>query len=327
LEDGRVYLRSYGDGVKALLKAYRQEKAAGRQHPETLAWCRRFADWLLTQQQPEGGFPRAWKAGTGSIVSASPNSSFSAIPLLVLLSQATGEKQYRDAAVRAANFCWDHGQSHGQFVGGTIDNPDVLDKEAATLSLEAYLLLAEATDQPLWLERARAAADFAETWIYCWNVPMPVDEQDDQLPWKRGVSTVGLQLISTGHSLVDAYMAFDADEFGWLYQQTGDRHYLEVARILLHNTKGMLALPGRPYDLAGPGWQQEHWSLAPIRGFGLHRGWLPWVATSQLNGIFGALELKPETQEQLGLHVALLSEGKVSTRAQVPSGRSGPTGK
>jgi hypothetical protein len=36
---------------------------------------------------------------------------------------------------------------------------------------------------------------------------------------------------------------------------TGDRHYLEVARILLHNTKGMLAVPGRENDLAGPGWQ------------------------------------------------------------------------
>jgi hypothetical protein len=36
---------------------------------------------------------------------------------------------------------------------------------------------------------------------------------------------------------------------------TGDRHYLEVARILLHNTKGILAVPGRENDLAGPGWQ------------------------------------------------------------------------
>jgi len=49
----------------------------------------------------------------------------------------------------------------------------------------------------------------------------------------------------------------------------------------------MVAVPGRLYDLPGPGWQQEHWSLTPVRGFGIHRGWLPWVATSQLNGIFG----------------------------------------
>ena len=77
------------------------------------------------------------------------------------------------------------------------------------------------------------------------------------------------------------------------------RHYLDVARLLLHNTKNMLALPGRTFDLATPGWQQEHWSLAPRRGYGLHRGWLPWVATSQLNGIFGVLDLDGDVYREL----------------------------
>ena len=71
-----------------------------------------------------------------------------------------------------------------------------------------------------------------------------------------------------------------------------------AAGILLHNTKSMLALPGRLFDLRTPGWQQEHWSLAQ-RGYGLHRGWLPWVATSHLNGIFGIMELDPGLKEQL----------------------------
>jgi len=308
LDDGRamcalpgreVFLRSFGDGIKALLKAYRREKNQRRDHPQWLVWCRGFADWLLGQQQPGGGFPRTWEAGSGEVVSASPNSSFNAVPLLVLMGEITGERKYLDGAIRAADYCWDAGQRQGRFVGGTIDNPDVLDKEAATLSLEAYLLLYKATKETKWLQRARAAANFAATWIYCWNVPMPVDEGDAALHWKRDVSTVGLQLISTGHSLVDAYMAFDADEFAELSQLTGDPHYLDVARILLHNTKGMLAIPGREYDLVGPGWQQEHWSLAPRRGVGLHRGWLPWVATSQLNGIFGTMELGPAMLDRL----------------------------
>jgi len=117
--------------------------------------------------------------------------------------------------------------------------------------------------------------------------------------WKHGVPTAGLQLIASGHSLVDAYMAFDADEFARLYTLTGDTHYREVARILLRNTKNMLAMPGRTYDLRGSGWQQEHWSLAPRRGYGLHRPWLPWVATSQLNGIFGVMDLDAETRHQI----------------------------
>ncbi len=38
------------------------------------------------------------------------------------------------------------------------------------------------------------------------------------------------------------------------YQYTGDAHYLADARILLHNTKSMLAVPGRLFDLETPGW-------------------------------------------------------------------------
>ena len=140
-----------------------------------------------------------------------------------------------------------------RFTGGTIDNPDVLDKEADTLSLEAYLALYETTKESKWLDRAKAAADFAETWIYAWNVPMPADADDKTLHWKKGVPTVGLQLISTGHSLADAYMAFDADEYAKLFRYTGDRHYLDVAKLLLHNTLAMTALPGRTYDLRGSG--------------------------------------------------------------------------
>jgi len=293
-----VFLRSFGDDLKALLKTYRREKQLGREHPEWLAWCRSFGDWLLTQQQSRGGFPRSWKPGTGEVISASPNSSYNAVPLLVLLTEATGDRRYLAAAVRAADFCWSDGQSEGRFVGGTIDNPDVLDKEAATLSLEAYLHLHRATGDRKWLPRAVGAANFAETWIYIWNVPMPADD-DARRGWKRGASTVGLQLIATAHSLADAYMAFDVDEFAQLAKLTSDAHYREVARLLLHNTKNMLALPGRTFDMGEPGWQQEHWSLAPPRGDGLHRRWLPWVATSQLNGIFGLMDLDPALFDEL----------------------------
>lgn len=52
-------------------------------------------------------------------------------------------------------------------------------------------------------------------------------------------------------------------------------------------------------DLRGLGWQQEHYYLAPPRGQGLHRLWLPWVATSQLNGIFVLMEFDPQLFEAL----------------------------
>lgn len=294
-----VYLRSFGDGLKELLKAVKREKKAGIEHEDWIAWAQTFADWLLPQQEEDGGFPRSWKQGTGEVADFLPESSYTAIPFLVLLSEITGDSRYFEAALKAGDFCWNSTQKEGVFVGATLDNPNVIDKEAGTISLEAYLLLYKYTSEKKWFNRAIAAANYAETWIYLWNVPMPEDEQSKDLHWKKGLSTVGIQLISTGHSLTDMYMAFDTDEFAELYLNTGDNHYYDVAKILLHNTKTMLALPGREFGLKGPGWMQEHWSMAPVRGVGLYRNWNPWVATSQLNGILELEELDKELYKKM----------------------------
>jgi hypothetical protein len=216
----------------------------------------------------------------------SPFSTYNTIPLLTLLHTMTGEARYLESAIAAGDFIWRAGQADFVFIGGTIDNPDIIDKEAGTLSLEAYLALHDATQDARWIERARCAADFSETWMYIWNVPICPDEDDARLHWKQGLPTIGLELIASGHSLCDMYMAFDVDEYARLYAVTGDDHYLDVARLLLHATKTMISLDSRPFDFEGPGWQQEHWTLPPPRGFGLHRGWLPWVSTAHLAGIY-----------------------------------------
>jgi hypothetical protein len=296
---GNFFLRALAEGGKYMLRAFEAEAARGTHRVEWLTWCVRLADWLLTQEAPGGGFPRAWRDGTAEVVRPDRRSSYAVVPFFVALARVMNDDTYLAAAIRAGELCWALDGSRGYFIGGTLDNANVVDKEAGTLTLEAFLLLYEVTGDDRWLNRAKDAADFAETWIYCWDVPMPDDEADENLHWKRGVTTVGLQLIATGHSLVDAYMAWDVPSYAKLYRYTADEHYLDVARLLLHNTKAMMALPGRPYDLIGPGWQQEHWSVAPPRSRGIHRHWLPWVACSHLEGIIELEEFDPTLFAQL----------------------------
>lgn len=283
---GQLFLRSFSDDMKATLRAVKYEREHGREHENWLNWVKTFADFLLSQQTPEGGFPRTWEPRTGKIANEAPQSTYNAIPMLVLLYQLSDNMIYLDSAIKAGEFCWNN-QKNGIFTGGTIDNPNAVDKEAGTLSLEAYLILYETTKDEKWLNRACLAADYAATWIYLWNVPIPEEFDDKELDWKKNVPTVGMQLISTGHSLVDAYMAFDADEFAKLYKYTSKEKYLKTSELLMHNTAALMALEDRMYDLELIGFQQEHWSFAPFRGKGLHRGWLPWVSTSHLNGIYG----------------------------------------
>ena len=280
-----VYARALAEGGLGALQAVDWELRRGAaKRSRWLEWAAAIGDWLVGQQESGGALARAWEAGTGAVLDPSTTAAYTVVPFLLALHRFRAGSGYGEAALRAAEYSWSHGGERGVFAGATLDNPDVIDKEAAILSAEAYLAVLDSTGERRWLGRAIEAAHAAETWIYIWNVPMPVDADDRLLHWKRGVPTIGHQLIATGVSMTDGYLAANAAVFARLFQETDDRHWLDLARIVVHGTTTMLALDGRVYDLRGPGWQQEHWSFSPRRGFGLNRRWLPWVPVAHLRG-------------------------------------------
>lgn len=290
--DDVCFLRPFTDDMNALLRAYQFEKTHGREHPSWLEHVRDFTDWLLTQQGADGSFPRSWNAGVGTVYDASKNMSGLAVPLLLRMARVTGDGRYQAAALRAGDASWQTFlDNDGHFVGSTPDRPNVLVHEASALAITTYADLYEATEDSRWLERARVAADINETWYVLWNVPAPLDAQDADLSVKRQVSTVGMDLCTSTNSGVDYYNSNDVDAYAKLYKWTDDGHYLDVARLLMHNTKSMMALPGRTFDLSGPGMQQEFWFLAPPRRQSWIREYTPWVTANQLHGIFLTEEL------------------------------------
>lgn len=296
------WLRNATEDMRVLLRAYRRERAQGRQHPEWFQWVKQYADWLIQQQREDGSYPRRWKRGSNEVQEASGTTSYNPVPLLVMMTEETGDPKYKQSAIRAAEYVWSHWGTRGVFVGGAIDNPNITDKEAGMLSMEAYLSLFESTRDPKWLERARSAADFTESWIWIWNVPMPPDADDSKLHYKKGVPTVGVQGITAAVAgSVDEYLDWAVPSYAKLYNLTKDEHYLDVARVLLHDTKSMVALPGRQYDLKGIGWQQEGWRMGAGsgRGVGGHRFWLPWISANHLYGITGLEEYDPALFKRL----------------------------
>jgi hypothetical protein len=291
------WLRNATEDMRVLIRAYRRERALGRSHPEWFNWVKSYVDWLMLQQREDGSFPRRWKSGSNEVEEPTGTTSYNPVPLLVMMTEETGDPKYKQAAIRAADYVWANWGNRGIFIGGASDNPNITDKEAGMLSMEAYLSLYDSIKEPKWLERAKAAANFAESWIWIWNLPMPVDADDAQLHWKKGVPTIGLQGITAlVAGSVDEYLDWAVPSYAKLYNYTKDQHYLDVARVLLHDTKSMVALPGRQYDLKGIGWQQEGWRMGPGgsgRGIGAHRFWLPWISANHLYGITGLEEYDP----------------------------------
>ncbi len=302
------WLRNATEDMRVLMRAYRRERALGRQHPEWFSWVKSYVDWLVLQQGADGSFPRRWKAGSNEVAEPTGTTSYCPVPLLVMLTEETGDPKYERAAVRAADYVWASWGSRGLFIGGASDNPNITDKEAGMLSMEAFLSLYDSTKDPKWLERAKTAADFTESWIWIWNLPMPADADDAQLHWKKGVSTIGVQGITARVAgSVDEYLDWAVPSYAKLYNYTKDEHYLDVARVLLHDTKSMVALPGRQYDMKGIGWQQEGWRMGPGgsgRGVGGHRFWLPWISANHLYGITGLEELDPALFKKLSAQPA-----------------------
>jgi hypothetical protein len=297
------WLRNATEDMRVLMRAYRRERALGRQHPEWFNWVKSYVDWLVQQQREDGSFPRRWKAGSSEVAEPTGTASYNPVPLLIIMTEETGDPKYKQAAIRAAEYVWANWGTRGIFIGGASDNPNITDKEAGMLSMEAYLSLYDSTKEPKWLERAQAAANFAESWILIWNLPMPLDADDAQLHWKKGVPTVGIQGITAlAAGSLDEYLDWAVPSYAKLYNYTKDPHYLDVARVLLHDTKSMVALPGRQYDLKGIGWQQEGWRMGPGgrgRGVGGHRFWLPWISANHLYGITGLEEYDPALFKKL----------------------------
>jgi hypothetical protein len=297
------WLRNATEDMRVLTRAYRRERALGRQHPDWINWVKTYVDWLVLQQREDGSFPRRWKAGSSEVAEPTGTASYCPVPLLVMMTEETGDPKYQQAAIRAAEYIWTNWGDRGLFIGGASDNPNITDKEAGMLSMEAFLSLYDSTTDHKWLERARAAADFAESWIWIWNLPMPLDADDAQLCWKQGVPTIGIQGITALHAgSADEYLDWAVPSYAKLYNLTKDHHYLEVARVLLHGTKSMVALPGRQYDMKGIGWQQEGWRMGPGgagRGTSGHRFWLPWISANHLYGIAGLEEYDPALFKKL----------------------------
>jgi len=285
--DYHTFLRVASDGADGALQAWNVLRQRGQERPDWLLFCRRYGDWLVGAQNSDGSWFREY--GFDGRVAPSPTDARSRdprardttdhpVPFLVDLYEATGDIRYREAALRAGEFCLRSVHDRYTYVGGTPDNPNVLDKEGGMMALDAFLALYDIAKDSRWLAAAVQAADYSETWVYCWNIPMPPG--DPKIVFPRGRRTEGLSLIATGQSGADSYMAAAPFFFYRLSLLTGDAHFRDMARLLLHDTKQFLDWDGT-LGYAAPGLQTEALSLPPLRGHGTTH-WLPWLIVAQL---------------------------------------------
>ena len=203
-----------------------------------LQFAQQYGDFLVAKQSAaDGSIAGEWK-WDGSAWANFTNVGDHPIPFLIELSAATGDAKYAAAAVNAGKYSWNAMKASYQYIGGACDNPNVLDKEAGVLALKAFLALHSHDQDPVWIEAARQAATYSETWTYSWDIPIPSD--DPGVVYPHGRTTLGASLIASGQSGADNFMAIATYDYYKLYLLTNESHFRDFAYFLEAATKQIL---------------------------------------------------------------------------------------
>lgn len=280
------YLRVIADGLSGILQADSAARKNGITHAAWRPFVIKVVDKLLGYQASDGGLPRAWNHD-GSVFNPSTTNTAHIIPLLVDLYTLTKQPRYHDAALLAGQHLITQQVATYNFVGGTPDNPDVIDKEAGVKALSALLALYDLTGDKAYVRHAVTAAGFVCSWTYYHDVRIQDGSHDQAFPKGRG--TRGSGIIATGHSGADTFSSIIWFDLLRLYVLTGDVYWHRQAIFHAYASKQLLDHDGS-LGYGMPGLQNEAFSVAPLRGRGV-RLWLPFLATTHLEPIVKASDV------------------------------------
>lgn len=265
-----TYSRMMAEAGHDLLLNVALHESLGRDRPEWKATALSLADFFVKVQEDDGSWFRAYAPNGSPIVGShwfghrdgsGKTATAAVIPFLLdAAAHATHPEHYVRAAVRAGEFVLAHHVASAEYRGGTLDNPNLVDKEASFIAMRALLHLHEAQDaagerDDRWLPGAEAAATVAVTWHSLTAVPgiagTPLAE--------AGVLSTGWGGINSvwGVGVTDIYSLFFLADLVRLGRLTGQRAFIRVAELVAASSLQLLSTPGELHGFADTGMQPE----------------------------------------------------------------------
>ena len=262
---GGTYTRMMAEAGSDLLLGVELPGLAGARVMAWLGVCRRLADFFVRIQNPDGSWFRAYAPDGTPIVggdwfgdpdNGARTATSAVVPYLIAVG-AHGDPngKFREAACRAGRFVLRHQVARAEFRGGTLDNPNLVDKEAAFLAMRALFALSRQDKDAAFLSGAIAAAWAAVSWHSFWPVPTLAGTPAGTAT-VRSVGWGGINSV-WGVGVTDIYSLFFAGDLVRLGTVAGIPLFRRVAELIARSSIELLSRPGKLHGFADTGMQPE----------------------------------------------------------------------
>ncbi len=288
-----AFLRCMIDGAEGMLDAYNLQKSKGKDVAPWKNAVLKIGRFLVEHQNPDGSYYRAYNTD-GSVCTDTSDARYQgtskyntpmAVRFLGKLYEFTGDEGYKTAALKAAEYSYETlYKQMGKYVGGTPDNPNIVDKEAALYALYCFDTAYVLTGDKKYLASAEHAAVCFMSFVYAYDFAVPATAENAKVnPFAEG-GVIGFSVIAAyGGFAADNYAAVAYYAMYRLYLFTGDEFYYHCALLLEYNTKLACDYDGRmgyAYRAMCP----EATSVANFQ-YGGSNAWLPWCGVVNIEPI------------------------------------------
>ncbi|MBA2489289.1 MAG: hypothetical protein H0V36_08240 [Chloroflexi bacterium] len=219
---GWLHARTVAEATLFMLRALRDERQAGIDHPAWERAVRSSLRFAAERQDAAGGLGHYYHPVSGDVMDREGAAGLPWIPALLLGAQLCAEPRWHEAAIRAGRFY--AAFVRDGFINGAVEDvplgPSSEDGYAAVM---AFVALHAADPKGGWLDLACRAADLALTFRYAWNVPLPPESELGRYDFR----TRGGDQASPCNQHLHAYGLICLPEMAALWRATTDAYYLQ----------------------------------------------------------------------------------------------------
>lgn len=214
-----------GWAIMEFTRDFQLFRSIGRDKPQYLRFAEKIADFFTSHYNDEYGFGKSWSLDGDILVKEGTVGGFIIAGLMVLYEELP-KKEYLDCAEKAMDFYFSRDLNQFVCSAGALDCLSI-DKETSYPFIRAGLALYRVTGEEKYLDYAKKALYYFDSWMFLYDVLWPQESEAVQYRY----FTTGGTFIGVEHHGIDPWGAVTVPEHMEMYRITGDERWLIRAKI------------------------------------------------------------------------------------------------